>query len=42
MGRCTVEYKGKYASFSSISDSFVTELIMSHGDCWNMVNTLDR
>lgn len=27
MGRCTVEYKGKYASFSSISDSFVTEFM---------------
>lgn len=27
MGRCNVEYKGKYAGFSSISDGFITEFM---------------
>ena len=27
MGRCNVEYKGKYASFSSIVDAFITEFM---------------
>jgi len=31
MGRRTVEYKGKYASFSSIVDSFVTKFMDKKG-----------
>lgn len=27
MGRCNVEYKGNYASFSSIVDAFITEFM---------------
>lgn len=38
MGRCNVEYKGKYASFSSIVDAFITEFMSKEDyEAWRLL-----
>lgn len=38
MGRCNVEYKGKYASFSSIVDAFITEFMSKEDyETWELL-----
>lgn len=38
MGRCNVAYKGKYASFSSIVDAFITEFMSKEDyESWRLL-----